>query len=295
MRLLIAGPTASGKTALAVDLARRVGGVVVNADSMQVYRDLAILTARPTLEEQAGIEHLLFGSVDAAENFSVGRWLAAVADILARETRPLVFCGGTGLYFTALTQGLSDIPPVPDAVRAATRAELAGLAPHEMWARLRAVDPETAARLRPSDPQRVTRALEVVRATGRSLAGFQDARRPPLLAAGTWRGVFLAVERDALYARIDRRFSAMIGAGALEEVRALAARGLDPALPAMRAHGVPGLIAHLSSEMPLDEAIAKGQADTRHYAKRQFTWARHQLKEFRWARDAEEARAALLG
>jgi tRNA dimethylallyltransferase len=294
VRLLIAGPTASGKTALAIAVARRLGAVVVNADSMQVYRDLSILTARPTPEEQAGVEHLLLGTVDAAENFSVGRWLAAVADILARETRPLIFCGGTGLYFTALTQGLSDVPPVPEEVRAATRAELAGLAPHEMWARLAAVDPQTAARLRPSDPQRVTRALEVVRAAGRGLASFHDARLPPLLAPGTWRGVFLGVERDALYARIDRRFSAMIESGALDETRALAARRLDPALPAMRAHGVPGLIAHLAGQASLDGAIARGQADTRHYAKRQFTWARHQLKGFAWAADAAAARAALL-
>ncbi|MBL8588730.1 MAG: tRNA (adenosine(37)-N6)-dimethylallyltransferase MiaA [Methylobacteriaceae bacterium] len=295
MRLLIAGPTASGKTALAIDVARRLGGVVVNGDSMQVYRDLSILTARPTPEEQAGVEHLMFGTVDAAENFSVGRWLAGVAAILAEETRPLIFCGGTGLYFSALTQGVSDIPAVPEAVRAQIRAELAGLAPHQMWARLKAADPATAARLRPSDPQRVTRALEVFAATGRSLAGFQDARQAPLLAPGTWRGVFLAVEREALYRRIDARFSAMIDAGALEEVRALAARGLDPALPAMRAHGVPGLIAHLAGETTLDEAIARGQADTRRYVKRQFTWARHQLKGFGWAPDAGAARAALLG
>lgn len=298
MRLLIAGPTASGKTALAVRLARRIGAVVVNADSMQVYRDLAILTARPGPEEQAGVDHLLFGCVDAAENFSVGRWLAALAPILARceaEGRPVVLCGGTGLYFTAATQGLSDIPAVPDALRAEVRAELDGLAPHEIFARLRAVDPLTAARLRPSDPQRLTRALEVFRASGRPLAAFQDARRPPLLAPGTWRGVFLAVERDELYARINRRFEAMMAAGALDEARALAARGLDPALPAMRAHGAPGLIAHLRGEMSLDEAIAKGQADTRHYAKRQFTWARRQLPGFVWAHDAEEAEAALTG
>jgi tRNA dimethylallyltransferase len=150
-------------------------------------------------------------------------------------------------------------------------------------------------RLKPSDPQRLTRALEVLRATGRPLAAFQDARLPPLLAPGTWRGAFLGVEREAVYGRINRRFSAMMAAGALEEVRALAARGLDPALPAMRAHGAPGLIAHLRGETTLEEAIAKGQADTRHYAKRQFTWARHQLPGFAWAHDADEAEAALGG
>lgn len=298
MRLLIAGPTASGKTALAVRLAKRLGGVVINADSMQVYRDLAILTARPTPQEQDGAPHLLFGEVDAAENFSVGRWLAALAPLLARfeaEGTPVVLCGGTGLYFTAATQGVSDIPPVPDATRAAVRAELAGLPPHEIYARLRALDPLTAARLKPSDPQRLTRALEVFRAAGRPLAAFQDARRPPALAPGTWRGVFLGVDREALYGRIDRRFDAMIAAGALDEVRALAARRLDPALPAMRAHGVPGLLAYLAGETTLEAAVARGKADTRHYAKRQFTWARHQLPGFVWTHDADEAEAALLG
>ena len=296
MRCLIAGPTASGKTALAVRVAKRLGGVVVNADSMQVYRDLAILSARPTEAERDDVPHFMFGEIDAAENFSVGRWLAAVAPLLARfeaEGRPVVLCGGTGLYFTAATQGLSDIPAVPDETRAAVRAELEGLAPHEIYARLRVADPLTAARLRPSDPQRLTRALEVFRATGRPLAAFQDARQPPLLAPGTWRGVFLAVERDALYARINRRFEAMMAAGALEEAAALGARGLDPALPAMRAHGAPGLLAHLRGEMSLEEAVAKGQADTRHYAKRQYTWARHQLPGFSWAHDASEAEAAL--
>lgn len=298
MRLLIAGPTASGKTALAVRVARRLGGVVINADSMQVYRDLAILTARPTPQEQEGAPHLMFGEVDAAENFSVGRWLAAVAPLLKRfeaEGRPVVLCGGTGLYFTAATRGLSDIPAVPEDVRAAVRSELEGLAPHEIYARLRALDPLTAGRLKPSDPQRLTRALEVFRATGRPLAGFQDARLPPLLAEGTWRGVFLGVEREALYGRINRRFEAMMAAGALDEARALMARGLDPALPAMRAHGAPGLMAHLRGEASLDAAIARGQADTRHYAKRQYTWARHQLPGFAWAHDGEEAEAALLG
>jgi tRNA dimethylallyltransferase len=296
LRLLIAGPTASGKTALAIQLAQETGAVVVNADSMQVYRDLEILSARPSEVERRGARHLLFGMVDAAENFSVGRWLEAARLVLARteaEGRGVIFCGGTGLYFKALTQGLSDIPGVPEEVRAQTRAELAGLAPHEIYRRLREVDPTTAARLKPSDPQRLTRALEVFRATGRPLASFQDAREAPSLAPGTWRGAFLGVERDALYARINRRFEAMMAAGALDEVRALRARGLDPALPAMRAHGVPGLIAYLNGEVSLEEAIARGQADTRHYAKRQFTWARHQLPGFAWARDAQEALAAL--
>lgn len=292
-RLLIAGPTASGKSALALELAARTGGAIVNADAMQVYRDLRVLTARPTLEDEARAPHRLFGSVDGAENFSVGRWLDAVRPILA-EARPLILVGGTGLYFKALTQGLSDIPAVPEEVRARVRAEAQGLAPHELHERLAARDPLTAARLRPTDPQRVVRAWEVWEATGRPLLSFQQARRPPVLPPGSYAAVFLAVDRSELNARIAARFRAMVAGGALEEVAALAKRGLDPALPLMRAHGVPALVAHLRGEMALEDAIARGVLDTRRYAKRQWTFARHQLPDFRWV-GAAEAAAHLLG
>lgn len=283
--LLIAGPTASGKSALAIELARRLGGAVVNADSMQVYADMRVLSARPSPDEEAQAPHLLFGHVDAGENYSVGKWLLDAQDALKRcwaeGLRP-VFVGGTGMYFKALTQGLSDIPAVPDEVRADVRARMAGMSAPEMHALLAARDPQTAARLRPSDPQRILRALEIFEATGQPLASFQGARSEPLLAPGSWRGLFLDAPRDWLYPRIDARFEAMMELGAVEEAQALMARGLDPALPSMRAHGIPGLIDWLAGRISRGEAIMRGQADTRHYARRQFTFARRQLPGFVW-------------
>jgi tRNA dimethylallyltransferase len=294
--ILIAGPTASGKSALAIEIARALGGVVVNADSMQVYKDLHVITARPTLAEQGDVPHLMFGGVDAAVNYSVGRWLtdarATLAD-LAAARRPAVIVGGTGMYFKTLTQGISDIPAVPDEVRERVRAGAEGVPPAELHAQLTARDPLTAARLRPTDPQRIVRALEVLEATGQPLAAFQGRREAPILPQGSWRGVFLAPDRQELYRRIDARFERMMESGAVEEVAALAARDLDPALPAMRAHGVPGLIAWLRGEATREEAVARGKADTRHYSKRQFTFARHQLAGFRWADSAPAARAIL--
>jgi tRNA dimethylallyltransferase len=283
--VLIAGPTASGKSARAIRLARKIKGVVVNADSMAVYRDLPILSARPTPEETSETPHVLFGHIGAERNYSVGQWLAdakaALEDARAEGATP-VFVGGTGMYFKALLQGLSDIPAVPDAVRARVRAENADLAPHALHAKLHACDPLTAARLRPSDPQRILRALEIFAATGAPLAAFQGARQPPLLEAARCQCLFVAPDRDALNRRIDARFDAMMAAGALEEARRLMARGLDPALPAMRAVGVPGLIACLRGDCSLDEAVAKSKRDSRQYAKRQFTFARTQLPEFDW-------------
>ncbi len=283
--VLIAGPTASGKSAFAVELARDIHGVVINADSMQVYADLRILSARPSEIEQAGVPHLLFGHVDAARNYSVGQWLidarAAIEQARALGRTPL-FVGGTGLYFKALTRGLSDIPAVPDDIRAQARRETQDLTPAEMHARLACVDPKTAARLRPSDPQRILRALEVFLATGASLSDFQGARAAPLLVAAECRKIFLDIERPLLKARIERRFAAMVANGAIEEARRLAARRLDPALPALRAHGVPGLIDYLEGRTSLEEAVARGVGDTRRYAKRQFTFARTQLPEFEW-------------
>ncbi|HYA73346.1 MAG TPA: tRNA (adenosine(37)-N6)-dimethylallyltransferase MiaA [Roseiarcus sp.] len=295
--LLIAGPTASGKSAVALALAKRSGGMIVNADSMQVYRDLRVLTARPSEAEERQAPHRLFGEIDGAENFSVGRWLERAKDILAEtreRTGPLLFVGGTGLYFRALTQGLSDIPRVPEAVRAGVRAEAEPLSTPDLHARLAERDPLTAARLRPSDRQRVLRALEVVAATGRPLAAFQGAREAPALAAGQWAGLFLAPERAVLNARIEARFAAMLREGALAEVAALMRRGLDPALPIMRAHGVAHLMAHLRGELSLDEASELAVRETRRYAKRQFTWARHQMPDFAWVAPEEAEAAALV-
>jgi tRNA dimethylallyltransferase len=288
--ILIAGPTASGKSALALELAQASGGVIVNTDSMQVYRDLRILTARPTLAEEAGVPHRLYGHVDAAVNFSAGAWIADAQRALAeaREQQCLpIFVGGSGLYFKALTRGLSAVPPVPVAIREDIRARLERDGVEALHVELAQRDPISAERLKPRDRTRVARALEVVEATGRSLTDWHRDGLPPLLPPGQFRALFLASDRDRLYARIDTRFGAMLEAGALEEVADLAARRLDPLLPAMKAHGVPALIRHLKGEITLDEAAEIGRADTRHYAKRQFTWFRHQLPEFEWLRPEE--------
>lgn len=288
--LLIAGPTASGKSAVALALARRFAATIVNADSMQVYRDLRVLTARPSEADEAAAPHELFGVVDGAVNHSVGLWLADATMAATRafaEGRPVLFAGGTGFYFRALTEGLSDIPAVPAEVRARVRAEAEGRPSPDLHAELARADPQTAARLRANDRQRVLRALEVFAATGRPLAAFQGARGAPFLQPGEWSGLFLSPDRDALRAAIDGRFDAMLAAGALDEVAALAARKLDPTLPVMRAHGVPHLIAHLEGRLSLEEAAARGKLDTRQYAKRQFTWARHQMRGFEWAAPGE--------
>jgi tRNA dimethylallyltransferase len=283
--LLIAGPTASGKSAVALALAQKLGGTIVNADSMQVYRDLRVLTARPSIEEERLAAHELFGQIDGAVNFSAGRWLAEASAVRGRivaQGGVAIFVGGTGLYFRALTLGFSDIPHIPEDLRAEVRAGAEPFESAQLHSQLAARDPATAAKLRPSDRQRILRALEVLAATGRPLASFQGARGAPLLAPGQWAGIFLAPEREALNAAIDRRFDAMLRAGALEEVTALAARKLDPALPVMRAHGAPHLIAHLRGDLSLAEAASRSALDTRRYAKRQFTWARHQMPEFAW-------------
>jgi tRNA dimethylallyltransferase len=283
--ILIAGPTASGKSALALALAERLGGLIINTDSMQVYRDLRIITARPTLEEEARVPHRLYGHIDAGVNFSAGAWVAdaasALAEARAQGRRP-IFIGGSGLYFKALTRGLSAVPPVPAAIREAVRARLDRDGVEALHAELARRDPASAERLKPRDRTRIARALEVVEATGRSLTDWHRCGLPPLLPQSTFSALFLAPDRDALYARIDARFDAMLEAGALEEVTKLAARGLDPLLPAMKAHGVPALIRHLNGGIGLQEAASVGRADTRHYAKRQFTWFRHQLPEFEW-------------
>src|ERR1700677_400896 len=286
--LLIAGATASGKSAAALALAQAFGATIVNADSMQVYRDLRMLTARPTPDEVQLAPHRLFGAIDGAINFSAGRWAVATAEILAEiGEQPVIFVGGTGLYFRVLTEGLSDIPPVPEAVRAEVRSKAESRAAAELHDELAARDPETAARLNPSDRQRILRALEVLDATGRPLVSFLGARTPPALAAREWTGLYLAPDRAAPGRRIAARFDAMLAHGALDEVATLIQRRLDPALPVMRAHGVPHLIAHLEGRLSLDEAASRSKLDTRHYAKRQFTWARHQLTNFRWVAPEE--------
>jgi len=283
--VLIAGATASGKSALALALAEELGGTVINADSMQVYRDLRIITARPTPAEEARVPHLLYGHVDAAENYSVGRWcVEAVAALAAveRAGRLPILVGGTGLYFKTLTQGLAAVPPIPAEVRAAVRGRLAEEGIAALYADLGRHDAATAQRLMPGDRTRITRALEVVLATGRSLTDWHREGMQPVLAPDAAVKLFLDLDRAELYRRVDARFDAMLAAGALDEVQALAQRGLDASLPAMKAHGVPWLIRHLTGGIGLDAAAQEAKRDTRRYTKRQATWFRHQLPDWTW-------------
>jgi tRNA dimethylallyltransferase len=291
--VLLAGPTASGKSALGLVLAERLGGVIVNADSMQVYRDLRILTARPSPEEEARVPHRLYGHVDATENYSTGHWCVDAGEAIAaaeRDGRLPIMVGGTGLYFKTLTQGLAAVPPIPPDVRSAVRGRLEreGVAP--LYADLTQRDPETARRLMPNDRARITRALEVVEATGRSLTDWHREAMVPVLDPATVVKVFLALDRAELYRRIDVRFDRMLASGALAEVAALASRGLSPSLPAMKALGVPWLIRHLKGEITLAEATEAGKRDSRRYSKRQETWFRNQLPDWTWvAPDIAEA------
>jgi tRNA dimethylallyltransferase len=278
--ILIHGPTASGKSALSVALAKRVGGEVINADSMQVYRDLRLISARPAVAEMDGIEHHLFGHVPASERYSTGRWLDDIKPVIAKVQRrgnvPIVI-GGTGLYHLALTEGLSEIPPVPDDVRAEVSEihKAGGVA--ALREKLEQVDRETATRLGEGDRQRLSRALEVWFATGKSISSFQGKKGRAILNEGEWLGVALTPARARLYARIDRRFEGMLMEGAMEEARGLAAQNLPTDLPAMKAHGVPWLIAYLRGELSPEMAAENAKRDTRRYAKRQFTWIGRQF------------------
>ncbi len=287
---LIAGPTASGKSALALRLARSTGGEIVNADSMQVYADLRVLTARPSPRDEAAARHHLFGVADAAEAWSVGRWLRTATRVLAdiaSRGRPAIVVGGTGLYFRALTAGLAEVPGIPATVRAKTQALYDEIGEAAFRARLTEFDSTAAERIASADRQRLTRAYEVFAASGRPLSDWQ-ARTNPALAPGSWRAWVLEPPRDAIYARCDERLAAMLDAGALDEVARLTSRRLDAKLPALKALGVAPFAAHLRGEVSLDEALARARQDTRHYAKRQVTWFRHQAPDWPRAKSADE-------
>jgi tRNA dimethylallyltransferase len=292
--ILLAGPTASGKSALALALAEKLGGTIINADSMQVYRDLRLITARPTVEEEARVPHRLYGHIDAAEDYSVGAWRSEAAAELAaaeRELRAAIVVGGTGLYFNALMRGLAAVPQIPKQIRDEVRARLKGAGASALHDELKRLDPLAAARLNRGDRARVSRALEVMLATGRSIFAWHGDATPAGFAPLPAARIFLAVGRDELARRIDARFDAMIEAGAIDEVRALMARNLEPSLPAMKAHGVPWLIRYLRGEITLAEAAEGAKRDTRQYTKRQATWFRNQLPDFAWADPAKAVAA----
>lgn len=283
--VLIAGPTASGKSALALTRARELGGVIINADAMQVYRVLSVLTARPALSEMQGVPHLLYGSVSPGERFSSGGWFEAVAELLdypQLQGRPLIFVGGTGLYFEVLQNGIAETPHVPAAITQEVQNEVEGLDREARGRLLAERDPAMAARLKTPDPQRVVRALAVLKATGRSLATFQSATQSGLLEDFEIERIVLNPDRNVLRDRIAQRFGAMFENGAVQEVEALRLLELDPTLPAMKAIGVREISDWLDGVIDRDTAIERAVIATRQYAKRQRTWSRNRMADWDW-------------
>lgn len=288
--VLIAGATASGKSALALEIAGRDGGLVINADSMQIYAELSILTARPDGKDEAAAPHRLYGHVSAADGYSVASWLADVAAALAEADalglRPIIV-GGTGLYFKALLGGLSPVPAIPNEVRDLWRRTALHAGPGELHRMLLARDRAMASRLAPGDRQRIARALEVLDATGRSLADWQTEPGVPLVREADAERIVVTLPRDELHRRSARRFDQMIENGALEEVRALLQRHLADDSPALRALGLGPLARHLSGEVTLDQAVERAKIETRQYIKRQQTWLRKYMRDWSVATDIE--------
>ena len=281
--MLIAGPTASGKSALALARARETCGVIINADAMQVYDTLRVVTARPSQAEMGGLPHLLYGSVPPARRFSTGDWLRAIAPLIEEHAgRKLIFVGGTGLYFDALTSGFAEVPEVSSEITRALEAEIGELDRAARGRLIAARDPLIAARLKEPDPQRVVRALAVLQATGRSLADFQDSASPALVDKSAVERIVLNPDREVLRERIARRFAGMFENGAVDEVGALLALQLDPSLPAMKAIGVPEIAGWLAGALTEAEAIERAVIATRQYAKRQRTWFRNRMADWTW-------------
>ena len=284
--VFIAGPTASGKSAISAELARMGGGVVINADALQVYRELQILSARPTPQEESAIPHRLYGFVSAAETYSVGLWLSAAQEAVEQawtEGRLPIITGGTGLYFKALEQGLVQMPPIPAAIRLHWRKRLKDEGAARLHAELAAIDSFEASRLRVSDRQRIVRALEVITATGKSLGTWQRAGQgSSFLAEGRILKLYISPPRPQLYRQIDERFDRMVATGGLAEATAVLALKLDPSLPVMKAIGVAELSRALSGELTLADACLIAKRNTRRYAKRQLTWARSNMISWNW-------------
>jgi tRNA dimethylallyltransferase len=281
--VLIAGPTASGKSRLALERAQAMGGIIVNADALQVYAGLRVITARPSEADMALAQHRLYGEIDPAMRFSTGDWARAAGRVIAEaKDTPLIFVGGTGLYFEALTKGFADVPEVPPEAVAWAEERIRGMSREERGRLIAAEDPVIAARLRAPDPQRVTRALAVLRATGRSLATFQDVPQRGLLAGRDLEKIVLNPDRDVLRRRIASRFDSMLQHGAVEEVEELMSRKLDPTLPALKAIGVSEIAGWLAGELSREAMIERAVIATRQYAKRQRTWFRARMADWSW-------------
>lgn len=281
---LIGGPTASGKSALALDMAIKTGAAIINADSQQLYADMDVLSARPSKDDEAKAPHRLYGVADAAEAWSVGKWSRAALDEISRahaDGHNAILVGGTGLYFNALTKGLADIPAVPAKIRDTVEHEYDIAGEQVFRETLREIDPEAESRIFPCDRQRLIRALSVFRATGKSLSAFKSDTRP-LLRPNSWSGIIVEPEREQLYANCDRRVDIMLQTGAVEEVKALMARNLDMGLPSMKAVGLREISAWLNGEMSRNQAVEAMKQATRNYAKRQLTWFRNQQAD--WTR-----------
>jgi tRNA dimethylallyltransferase len=278
--VIVAGPTASGKSALALELAEKKNGVIINADSQQVYAELRILTARPSAEEEARVPHRLYGVLPASEACSAGKWLKLAKmeiDWALGEKKTPIVTGGTGLYIMALMQGIAEIPGIPPEVRAQARSDLEAMGAAAFYERLQAVDPAASAKIRASDPQRMTRAYEVWLGTGKPISWWHGQKNLAFYAQESFEVIKVEVETEELYRRCDARFDAMLKAGAVEEVRGLLALNLSLDLPGMRIIGVPELSASIKGEISLEEAGEKAKQATRNYAKRQATWFRNQL------------------
>lgn len=282
--LVITGPTASGKTAFAIQVARALGnGVIINADSMQLYREIPIITAQPDAEERDAALHLLYSVMSAREHGSVAVWLDLVTQAIdtqcAMGNQPILV-GGTGMYIRSLMEGISPVPDIRPEIRAEVRAAFDTLGNSAFYAKLQDIDPDMAARLSPGDSQRMMRAVEVMAETGKSLAEWQRIPPTPFYAKERFIGYFLSPPREQIYATCNTRFEQMIETGILDEVKALDAMQLDDSLPAMRAHGVPEIRAYLQGTMTLEQAVSQAQQHTRNYVKRQLTWQRNQLPDF---------------
>ena len=292
---IILGPTASGKTALAIAIAKKFDAEIVNMDSMQVYKDLPILSAAPTKAEQEGVPHHLFGHVDAAHSYSTGEYILeakrTIDDIIARGKKAILV-GGTGLYAHSLTEGMVETPPVPAEIRAKTR-KLVESDRKGQYNRLKKHDPEIAWRIEPNDAVRIARALEVYEATGKPLSEWHKDEQPPILNKNQWQGFGLMPPRELIYDKIEKRFRGMVTNGGLQEVEALWKRGLADDLPAMKALGIPNLIEYFEGEVPLDEAISRAITQTRQYAKRQLTWLRNRAADWKKYESADEILKAI--